>query len=135
MATTTLTYSGSLIATSCWCGIALAIPSRLYKEAQRNHRQDIYCPLGHTFVFAGETEEQKLRRQLGYAQDRAARESARADQIEASRRAYKGQVTRLRKQVLEGDCPFCGQHLRDLQRHVQRKHSDEVAEVPEQALA
>ena len=117
--------------TSCWCGIGLAIPSSLYDEAQRNHRKDIYCPLGHSFVYSGETEAQKLKRQLGYAQDRAARESARADQAEASRRAYKGQVTRLRKQVLSGECPFCGQHLRDLERHVQRVHADEPTEAPE----
>ena len=46
MTTTTLVYAGSLVTTQCWCGIHLAIPDSLYNEAQRNHKKDVYCPLG-----------------------------------------------------------------------------------------
>lgn len=124
---TTLLYTGTLVVTSCWCGIGLAIPDDLYKLAQRNHATVVYCPLGHSFGYTGETEAQKLARQLGYAKDREAAERARADGAEASLRTTKGHVTRLRKRVAEGNCPYCGQHLRDLERHVNRQHAEEAA--------
>jgi DNA repair exonuclease SbcCD ATPase subunit len=125
---TTLTYTGELVVTSCWCGIHVAIPDDLYKEARRNHQKNVYCPLGHSFVYGGDTEAQKLKRQLEWATDTLASERARADGAEASLRTTKGHVTRLRKQVLAGECPICGQHLRDLARHVNRMHPEEDPE-------
>lgn len=112
------------------CGVLFWLTSGYEKERRTNHTV-FYCPNGHTLSFKGETEADKLRRQLKWAKDDAAQAKARADQAEASRRAYKGQATRLRKQVLAGECPFCGQHLRDLNRHVQRVHPSEAAEAPE----
>ena len=129
MTTKTLTYGGSLIATTCWCGIGVGIPSALYNEARKSG-QSVYCPIGHTFIYTG-SENEELKRKLKWANDRAAAERARADQAEASRRAHKGVATKLRKQVLEGQCPFCGQHLRDLERHIGRQHPDEQVEMPE----
>jgi hypothetical protein len=125
----TLVYTGTLIITSCWCGIHLAIPDDLYKEARRNRDKSVYCPLGHSFVYSGETDAQKEKRLRMLAQDQVAAERARADGAEASLRATKGHVTRLRKRVLAGECAFCGQHLRDLDRHVARMHPDEKAEI------
>lgn len=120
---TTLTYTGTLVITSCWCGIELAIPDSLYDQAHQT-RKAVYCPLGHTFIYT-DTEVDRLKRDLAYQKDRAAADRARADQAESSLRATKGHVTRLRKQVLFGECPFCGQHLRDLARHISRKHQEE----------
>lgn len=125
---TTLTYTGTLTTTTCWCGIAHAIPSDLYRKAELDHRQSVYCPLGHSWVFAGETEAARLARELKRARDRLASERARADGAEASLRTTKGHVTRLRKRVLDGECPLCGQHLRDVARHVARVHPGESAE-------
>lgn len=99
--------------------------------ARRENHKNFYCPNGHSQYFPSETEAERLKRQLKWAKDATANANARADQAEASRRAYKGQATRLRKQVLGGQCPFCGQHLRDLERHVGRVHKDEVPEAPE----
>ena len=105
MTTTTLVYAGSLVTTQCWCGIHLAIPDSLYNEAQRNHKKDVYCPLGHPFIYGGETEAQKLGVRLKAAQDREAALRARNDQTEASLRATKGHVTRLRKKGPGGGMP------------------------------
>lgn len=125
---TTLTFTGNLVVTTCWCGIAHAVPQDLYEWANLNHTRTVYCPLGHGWVFTGETEADKLKRQLKFQRDQAAAERARADGAEASLRTTKGHVTRLRKRVLDGECPLCGQHLRDLARHVARMHPDEPAE-------
>ena len=127
---TTLTWTGTVVVTKCWCGIGYGVPSSLYEEAKRNHKQVIYCPLGHEWVFSGETEAARLARQLKAANDRIAAKQAQVDQVEASLRATKGHVTRLRKQVLAGQCPFCGQHLRDLERHITRQHGDETPDAP-----
>lgn len=130
---TTLTYGGTLIETSCWCGIGVAIPQSLYNAAQRDHKKVIYCPLGHTFVYSGDTEAARLKRQLEYARDRAASETARADRAEASRRAWKGQATKARNRAAEGQCHFCGKFLVDLAVHVAKQHPDEhVRELTEQ---
>lgn len=59
MTTSTLTYTGTLTITSCWCGIHMAIPNDLY---------------------------------------------------------------------LEGQCPLCGHHLRDVERHINRMHPNETPE-------
>jgi hypothetical protein len=127
MTVATLTYKGTVTLTSCWCGIPLGLPTELYDYMHRRD-QSAYCPLGHTFVY-GDNENERLKRDLKAAKDRAAAWQARADQSEASLRATKGHVTRLRKKVIAGECPFCGQHLRDLARHIGRKHPDEPVEV------
>jgi DNA repair exonuclease SbcCD ATPase subunit len=111
----------------------MAIPNDLYVEATRNHKKQVFCPLGHSFVYGGDTEEKRLRDELQREKDRVAAERSRADGAEASLRATKGHVTRLRKRVLDGECPMCGQHLRDVARHVKRVHSGDVAETEELA--
>ena len=125
----TLTYTGSLVITSCWCGIRLAIPDDLYDIAQRNGTA-VHCPLGHTFVY-GDTKVKQLEAELKRAKDTAASWRARADQLDGSLRATKGHVTRLRRRTKDGECPFCGQHLRDLERHVTRMHENESVEALE----
>ncbi len=120
---TTLTRVTDLVVTSCWCGIALAIPDSLYKEAQRNHKLDVYCPLGHTFVYSGDTEADRLRKENQRLRDRITAEQARAEGAEASLRTTKGVVTKLRKRVTTGACPFgCRRHFVNLERHVASKH-------------
>lgn len=133
---TTMTYSGRLTILTCWCGIQHAVPESLRDEQMRQHNArhrdvlGIYCPLGHSHVPAGESEAAKLTRQLAFERDQLASARAERDQIEASRRAIKGQVTKLRKRVTAGACPFgCRRHFADLERHVATKHSDQPLEA------
>lgn len=120
----TLTHKTELTVTSCWCGIALAIPQILYAEAKRDHKHAVYCPLGHEFVFGGKTEAQKLQERLNEERDRSARLASQRDQAEASLRATKGVVTKLKKRGKAGVCPAdgCHRHFEDLERHVASKH-------------
>lgn len=116
--------------TCCACGVVFWMTQQMYDRLLQSHKA-FYCPNGHSQSFIAETEAQKYKRLYGQAEDRAAAARAERDQAEASRRAWKGQVTRLRKQVIEGSCPFCGQHLRDLERHVARQHPNEQADSRE----
>lgn len=127
--TTTLRYTGELVILTCWCGVTHAVPDSLRDEQLRQHDAGrsplgIYCPLGHTHIPAGEGESAKLKRQLAFERDQLAAARAERDQIEASRRAIKGQVTKLRKRVVAGACPFgCHRHFVNLERHVATKHA------------
>lgn len=124
---TTLTYSTTLSIIECGsCGIPFGVPDSFIAERKDDHRT-WYCPNGHSRYYPAESDAEKYQRLYKAAQDDKARLRAERDQVEASRRAWKGQATRARKAVLAGQCPFCGQHLRDIERHVSRMHTDEAA--------
>jgi ssDNA-binding Zn-finger/Zn-ribbon topoisomerase 1 len=106
------------------CGVVFWLTSQLEQARQQDHGS-FYCPNGHSLSFKGETEAEKYKRQLKNSQDSLAQVRGQLDQAEASKRAWKGQATRARNLVAKGECPFCGQHLRDLKRHVDRKHKDQ----------
>lgn len=136
--TATLTYTGKLVITSCWCGIRLAIPDDLYSIASRKGTS-VYCPLGHTFVY-GDTENERLKKEAEVAkqQARIARASRDAawDQAQAAHRsaaAYKGHVTRLRNRIANGVCPVagCRRHFDNVQAHIETVHPDWAHDHPE----
>jgi hypothetical protein len=134
MTVQTYSYSTTLKVTSCGnCAIPFAIPVNLY-EARLDDGQSFYCPNGHFIGWKAENEKAQLERQLKVERNRVAAIRAERDQVEASLRTTKGHVTRLRRKVLAGECPFCGQHLRDLERHIGRQHSDEPHEVTQEAI-
>lgn len=110
------------------CGVAFGLASHYEKERRRDH-ESFYCPNQHSQYFPQETEEERLRRDNKSLRDRNSALIADRDQIEASRRAYKGQATRLRNRAIAGECPLCGRHLRDLERHMHRQHPDEQPET------
>jgi hypothetical protein len=125
----TLHYSGTLIVTSCWCGIPLAVPRELYDEARRLKGKHIYCPVGHQFVYSNTTQEQlaEAERALGRAKqrERAVRELLTHE--EQSHRATKGHVTRKKKElarVKNGVCPCCNRSFANLARHMAGQHPD-----------
>jgi hypothetical protein len=127
--TTTLTYTGRLVVTSCWCGIGVAIPEELYDLARRHKDKTVYCPLGHTFVYSNTTEEQleETKRKLASEQRRRRATAELLNHEERSHAATKGHVTRKRKQlerVVAGVCPCCNRSFADLRRHMQAKHPE-----------
>jgi hypothetical protein len=126
---TVMTYTGRLVVTSCWCGIALAIPEDLHWIATRHKHHTVYCPLGHKFVYGNTTEERlaeteaelKKERQRRVATTRLLRHEER------SHAATRGHVTRKRKQlerVSNGVCPCCNRSFTDLRKHMKTKHPE-----------
>lgn len=125
----------TLVAVTCSvCGILYAIPSRLDRSA-RAHPGDrpngwhLSCPLGHTWHYAGETETERLRRQLESAKDARAFERSRREQAEAHARAMRGVATRRKNEldrakarVAAGVCPCCNRTFQNLARHMNTKH-------------
>lgn len=117
---TTLTYTGSLVVETCWCGIRHAIPSELARQAKHNGKA-VYCPLGHRWVVR-ETDADRLARELAEERRRA---QANRDLLHAEERSHsatRGHLTRQRKRVAAGVCPCCGRTFQQLARHMANKH-------------
>ena len=114
-------YTETLTVCHCWCGIALAIPQNLYRVAHESPK-DIYCPLGHVFVW-GDTFEEKLKKEK--QRHEATRHLLAAE--ERSHSATRGQITKLKKRVHAGVCPCCNRSFQNVARHMKTKHPDYVA--------
>lgn len=135
----TITYTGTLIVTSCWCGIQLGVPDSLYRKAQSDKTFAIHCPVGHEFVYRqNSTDRERARADQAEADARFWREQNRTSELnlEFQRRsniALKGHLTRYRKRVALGVCPVagCHRHFPNVQSHVQTVHGDWLADHPE----
>ena len=102
------------------CGVQHAFPKVLYIAA-RNERgtlgKQIFCPNGHPWHYAGETEEEKQRRRA----ERAEQEQARlAEELDAANRA----IARQKKRAAAGTCPCCNRTFTNMGRHMKTKHPD-----------
>lgn len=127
----TMTYTGTLVVTDCWCGMRYAIPKTLYDFVHRQHENnqtqtDIYCPLGHKWSFAGESALTKERKRIERLERQVANrdEDLRAER--ASHSATKGLLTKERKRAARGVCPHpdCHRSFVDVAKHVATKHPE-----------
>lgn len=118
----TISYTETLSTTQCWCGIHLAVPDNLLRQAL-DHGQSIYCPLGHQFSW-NETEADRQRKRAERAEARESRRIAELDQANASLRTTKGVVTKLKKRVGKGVCPCCNRHFANVERHMTTQHPE-----------
>jgi hypothetical protein len=122
----TMTYTGSLVVLSCWCGIHLAAPDDLYRQASL-HGKEIYCPLGHSFGYGDTTEKDNARLRVQLDDERTRVRHAREDADHQRRRviAYKGVIGKTKKRAAHGICPFCTRTFGNVQRHIEDMHPKE----------
>lgn len=117
----------------CSCHTLFAMTQELYEQKLRQrHDQDkraFYCPQGHAQWFTGETEAQRLQRQIQWEKERADRNHQSYISAERSARAQRGLVTRMRNRVHNGVCPDCKRTFQNLRRHMATKHSTPAAEA------
>lgn len=138
MSTTTLTFTGRITIETCWCGIRHGVPQELLDHMRRQHdngeRQvGIYCPLGHSWVFSGKGEAERLREETARLERMAASrmESLRLvreerDKAERQAHAYRMVAAKARKRAQAAVCPVegCGRSFVQLRRHLATKHPD-----------
>lgn len=139
MGETVLKYQQILETHTCSeCGIEYAAPEGFWR-ARLKDRRVFYCPNGHTRVLTGETEAQRLQKEL--EQERAAHERSKSylanarssvEHAERRRRAAVGVTTKLRKRVGKGACPCCNRFFPNLHRHMTTVHPDYAAPAPEE---
>ncbi len=110
------------------CGVIFAMTSA-FVQGRVKSRETFYCPNGHKRVFTGETEAQRLTRELErekQARSRAeelrcaALKEARHNQIEL--RKTKTRLRNTRERIKNGVCPCCHRSFVQLARHMATKH-------------
>ena len=108
------------------CGINFLMPTVRNNESKAKGRGlSWFCPNGHERVY-GETEADKVRRELNTARQQIAR--AEDEAREAAARATKAENAkkRLEKRINAGLCPCCNRSFQNLQRHMATKHGNVV---------
>ncbi len=115
------TYLEPVACSRAGCGITFAVPRGWQRERQEDHTT-FYCPNGHQQYFPGETDAERLAKELARERQRLDQAQAAVKDLERSRRAIRGQLTRQRNRIAKGVCPCCKRHFRDLFRHMQTKH-------------
>lgn len=138
-----------LQSTTCYlCGIPFAMPADLMQQRIQDHR-NFWCPNGHDQYFVGETDAQRLERQLKAKNDELARKQAALDQERALTAdyakqvqhkdrqisGYKGVVARTKRRVSKGVCPCCSAKFKDLKQHMQAEHPHWDPDKGAEALA
>lgn len=119
------------------CKVQWGMDRSFYDTMQKGAgRLTFFCPNGHERTFIkGETDEDKLRREVNslrqnaaYLEDARRRAEEMADFRRRQVSAAKGQITKLKKRAANGVCPCCNRAFSDLQRHMSTKHPTFISE-------
>lgn len=121
---------------SCFrCGVPIWMESWILKK-RRNDHQEFYCHNGHRQAFHGDTDADRLKRQLEIqkgktrvAQHEADNERERADHLGRSRDVYKGKLKATKLRIKNGVCPCCKRTFRDLHDHMRTRHPNYVQQA------
>lgn len=138
MTALTMNYTGTLAIETCGhCGITFAMPVDLMTAAKRDHDVWFWCPLGHKIHYLGETEAQRLARQLKQARSNRQWYQDQLHASERSKAALKGHLTRARNKIANGVCPVggCRRHFDNVQAHIATEHPDWSVVDPETGKA
>ena len=110
-----------------YCGIAFAV-SEAWEQRLRNEHKGFFCPNGHNNIFEGETEAERVRREMQAkldAKQRSAewwRGQATTEKKNAS--IAKANLTRMKNRVNAGVCPYCNRTFWKLAAHMKCKHAE-----------
>lgn len=107
----------------CSCGALFAVPDLVNAELLSSGRS-FYCPNGHSQRYSDSLQKQLKaeRDNVARLNARIAQERAHSDALERSRRATKGQLTKVKNRVAKGICPCCNRSFADLAAHMATKH-------------
>lgn len=127
----TQTYIGTLvIETCCNCGIVFGLDESYRRRLLQSH-DDFYCPNGHPQHFVGETDKERLQKEVNSLTQRNAVLLQRRDELihqmeglKYSNRALKAAKTKVMNRVKNGVCPCCNRTFSDLQSHFKTKHPE-----------
>jgi len=120
---TLLDTSVLVIEECCNCHTRFAMTKELMEQRRQDHKL-FYCPNGHGQHYTGESEAEKLRRQLRSAQTDADWYQDQLTASERSKAAIKGHLTRARNKLAKGQCPCCDQVFGNVREHMKFKHPD-----------
>lgn len=111
------------------CGAPFGVQSH-YLKMLRANGETFYCPKGCYNVYRTSTADKleaelaSVKRDLEYQQEQNRRNRQDAEHFKKSRDAYKGQVTKIKRRVVNGVCPCCNRTFQNLREHMQSQHPD-----------
>ena len=112
------------------CDVTFGITAD-YEKRRRSDHKGFMCPSGHSNVYKGESEEERLRREnarhvqnRAYLEDIIRQKEKRAEDEKKRSSAYRGQVTRIKNRVAAGVCPCCNRTFSNLARHMSTQHKE-----------
>lgn len=95
---------------------------------QNKRQATFYCINGHPQVYSGETDAERLQKQL----DRVTKEKEWAEQSSKTARQAeaiaKGKLRAQTERVKNGVCPCCNRSFANLRRHMATKHPNVAGE-------
>jgi hypothetical protein len=122
----------------CTCGTRFAAEAQFKRNRLDDHRP-FYCPNGHSQSYVGETEAQRLAKELErerkrreQAEDLARRRGAECDQLVKTKAQTLGKLRAIKQRVKNGVCPCCNRSFVQLARHMATKHPDYAQPEPEE---
>lgn len=121
------------------CCMTFAVAGRFIRDRRDDHKS-FYCPNGHSNFYKGQSEAEKLKKQLEekeraltWERSRVAELTRRKTRIENSLRAVKGVATKAKEALARtenGVCPQCNRTFAQLARHMQSRHGVECNKPP-----
>lgn len=111
------------------CGGTYAINER-YRQQKYQKGESWTCPYCKTgWGYSGNSENEKLKRELAAERDRKERALSEANSLRASLTAQKAQTTRYRNRAKNGVCPCCTRSFANLRAHMKTKHPEFQADA------
>lgn len=92
------------------CGCLFALTEH-FMDSRRDDHGSFYCPMGHSNIFPGKSEAEKLREEL-------AKEISRRSTAEHEKEKVEKKLNR----VANGVCPDCNRSFTNIRRHMKTKH-------------
>ena len=105
------------------CGLTFAITSN-FEKRKRKSGKSFYCPAGHSLVFNGESEADKLKSKLDQKNKEINRVLSRANKYRAERDGIKKSYLKIRDRVKNGVCPCCDRTFENLLNHMKTQHPE-----------
>lgn len=106
------------------CGVPWGM-EKTYYDLRREDHKSWHCPNGCQRHFTGETEAQKLRRELDRKTQMIDAANQRAARLERQRDDVAKAHKRMRDRIRNGVCPCCNRTFQNLLRHMQTEHADQ----------
>jgi hypothetical protein len=101
------------------CGIKFGMPSEYQKKLLESHK-GFYCPNGHSMIYSGKTEAEKLREEL----KRKEAEMSQVVEEKWKERNRADQAEKKLKRVQRGVCTCCNRTFPNLANHMKSKHPE-----------